>query len=232
MKWVGVLALVATATGCASMRNDVVMSDLPPDTAAYLVDNTKPDRYPSFMAAEGNIYSCRYGIHHQSREEYSPPKAVMFGALLRREIPSIDQHHVELDRFDVYHNQRLKMLSIAGTGMGGFVGNEIARVGRVNESVFTFEKLQVDRNPGTFVIPEENMVGCDTASEGEYYASQISGGHDVVVTWIELRVDSVEHRLRTYYQFQPTTKSVIASGIDDAIRMSVRAAARFIEEAR
>lgn len=211
--------------GCGALKNSVVMSEASEDLAAYVVDNTKPDDYPSELTGEGNIYSCRYGIHHQSAAEFSPPKAAIFGSILRQEIPGIEARAVVLERFDVYHNKRLRMLAIAGEGLGGGIGNGIARVGRVNEDVFTFDKLQVDINPGAFTIPEENMVGCDKAREGEYYASQISGGHDVIVTWLEFKIDSVDYKLRTFYQFQPTTKADIAAGIAEAIHMSIGAAA-------
>lgn len=229
MRVLATILAVCALTGCATIGNTVVMSDATDTLSDYLVDRTGPDNYPSFMAAEGNIYSCRYGIHHQSMEEFSPPKSVMFGSLLRKELPDISSRQVVLHRFDVYHNRRLRTLKIAGSGMGGAIGSAISDVGNVNKDVFSFEKLQVERNPGTFIIPEENMVGCDKAREGEYYASQISGGHDVIVTWLEFSVDSTEHKFRTFYQFQPPTQADVAPGIDEAIRMSIRAVAKQIQ---
>jgi len=53
------------------------------------MDTTEPDSYPGFMVAEGNIYSCRYGIHHQSQEEFDPPKAQVFATLLARNVPGV-----------------------------------------------------------------------------------------------------------------------------------------------
>lgn len=220
-----IAVLGALMSGCATLGEKVVFGDVSRDSAAYVVDATGPDDYPSSMAAEANIYSCRYGIHHQSSGQFDPPKAVVFGSILGHEIPGITTRLVVLERFDVYHNYRLRLLNVAGTGMGGAVGAAIASVGRVNEHVFTFEKLQVDMNPGSSSIPGENMVGCDNGNEGEYYASRISAGHDVVVTWLEFTVDSTALRMRTFYQFQPATKADVAAGIDEAVRMSIRAAA-------
>ena len=58
--------------GCTVMDNQVKMDELQKPTAAYLVDKTSPDKYPAFLAAEGNDLSCRYGIHHESAAEFLP----------------------------------------------------------------------------------------------------------------------------------------------------------------
>jgi hypothetical protein len=216
---VGLFAIVLV--GCASLDHKVAMTNLQQPSSHFLVDETKPDDYPSFAAGEGNIYSCRYGIHYQSADEFDPPKAEIFAALLAEQLPSIVNHNVELERFDVFLNQRLKYLHMVGRGMGGAVGEAIASVGTVNLNVYTFKKIQIDSSPGTVVHLEENMVGCDNAFEGEYYASEISGGHDVVVTWLKFRVDETTYHFKTYYQFQPADDVEATNGVAEAIRMSI-----------
>lgn len=218
--------LVTTLTvGCVNFDHKISMTDLADPVSRYVVDQTEPDDYPGHMAAEANIYSCRFGIHHQSADEFDPPKAKIFASLLASYIPGITERRVVLRRFDVYHNERLKVLNKAGKGFGGAVGIAVAQVGNVNEDVFTFKKLQIDTNPGSVVRAEENMVGCDKAREGEYYASEISGGHNVVVTWLQFDVDESAYHFRTFYQFQPQDRAAVAVGISEAIRMSIEGVA-------
>lgn len=226
-----VLALLITSAalgGCAVMDNHVSMGDVQAPAQAFVVDQTQPDDYPGFMSAEGNIYSCRYGIHFESADEISPPKAQLFAALLAKATPAITSHKVVLERFDVYYNHRLKALHGA-SAMGGVAGSMAEGAAKQNKDVFTFDKLMIDTNPDVERHPGENHVGCDDAHEGEYYPSEISGGHDVVVTWLKFTVDSRPYYFRTYYQYQPATKPEIAAGISEAIKMSINGIAPRIQ---
>ncbi len=228
MRLVSVL-VVAGISGCSSLKNNVVMPNVSAPQAEYVLDHTTSDDYPSYMVAEGNIYSCRYGIHHQSLAEFSPSKVAIFGSILRQQLPSAAQHRVVLTRFDVYHNQQLKLLRMTGSALGGVFEIYFTERASVNDGVFSSEKFQVERNPGSSSTSAEKIVGCDQAFEGEYDASQISAFHDVVVTWLVFSVDSVDYKLRTFYQFLPASKPDIAIGIEDAIRMSIQAAAMLVD---
>ncbi len=53
------------------------------------------------------------------------------------------------------------------------------------------------------------------------YPSEISGGHDVVVTWMKFTVDERPYYFRSFYQFTPEGKVMIADGIKEALQMSV-----------
>jgi hypothetical protein len=81
----------------------------------------------------------------------------------------------------------------------------------------------VNRHPG------ENQVGCDNRHEGEYYPSEISGGHDVVVTWLKFTVDNQPYYFKTFYQFQPDGKDQIMAGIREAVEMSINGIAPRIQ---
>jgi hypothetical protein len=213
-------------TGCAVMDNQVKMDNLQKPTASFLVDKSGPDSYPAFLAAEGNDLSCRYGIHHESAAEFTPPKAQVFASLLEQALPSIASHKVVLQQFDVYYNHRLKALHVLGSGgLGGVVG---ASIGAVNEgaahqnsTVFTVDKVLIDTAPEVNRHPGENQVGCDNRHEGEYYPSEISGGHDVIVTWMKFTVDERPYYFRSFYQFTPEGKPMVADGIKEALQMSV-----------
>ena len=123
------------------------MQSLPSDSR-YVVDKTKPDSYPGFLAAQGNDMSCRYGIHYQTAKEFSPPKAKMFAALLAQDLPSITSHRVVLERFDVYENNRLHALHAVGAAMGGgLISAALESAAHQNKNVFTTDKLIVDTRP-------------------------------------------------------------------------------------
>jgi hypothetical protein len=225
----------AVLAGCSTLDHPVSMAEVAPPAQKFVTDNTKPDDYPGYLAGEGNDFGCRYGIHHQATADFDPPKAQVFAALLARARPEILSHQVVLDRFDVYLNRRLHMLHILGSGgVGGAVGAAIGQANegaaRQNASVFAVDKLILDTDPETNRHPGQNQVGCDNQHEGEYYPSEISGGHDVVVTWLRFSVDGKPYHLRTFYQFQPEfDKARIAAGIKEAMTLSVQAVAPRIE---
>lgn len=215
--------------GCASLQNNVTMQGLPSDSR-YVVDKTKPDSYPGFLAAEGNDMSCRYGIHYQSAKEFSPPKAQVFAGLLAQDLPAITSHKVVLEQFDVYENHRLNALHAVGAMFGGgLIGATLESAAHQNKDVFTTDKLIVDTKPGVDRHPKENQVGCSNRGEGEYYPSEISGGSDVVVIWLKFSVDDHPYAFRTYYQFQPAGREQVAAGIKDAIELSVNAIAAQVQ---
>jgi hypothetical protein len=228
------LACAIAMGGCAAMDHKVILADLQQPSQPFVVDRTQPDSYPGFLGGEGNDLSCRYGIHHQSANEFSPPKAQLFAGLMTQALPSITSHKVVLERFDVYFNHRLHALHTLGAGgLGGTLGDAIReaneRAAHQNITVFTFDKLLIDTNPDVDRHPGENQVGCDNRHEGEYYPSEISGGHDVVVTWLKFSVDGHPYDFRTYYQFQPEGKDNVIAGIKDALQMSVQGIAPRIQ---
>lgn len=217
--------------GCASLDRPVAMTDLQAPAQQYLSDQTAPDDYPGFLAGEGNDFSCHYGIHFETREEFSPPKVQLFTDLLAQDLPAITSHKVVLERFDVYYNYRLKLLHRLGqSGIGGAIGYSLDESAALqNMGVFTYDKLLVDTKPEVDRYPGKNQVGCDNAHEGEYYPSEISGGFDVVVTWLKFTVDGQPYEFRTFYQFQPQDKPATLAGIDEAIRVSVQGVAQKIQ---
>lgn len=224
------VAATAVLSGCATLQHPVAMTGLQRPALDYVVDESKPDDYPGFLAAEGNIYSCRYGIHYETPAEFHPPRAQMFADLLASSLPGITTHHVVLKRFDVYFNERLGRLNVAGGLIGGLVGAAIAQSGEINKNVFTFQKIIMVSNPLQVKHnPKEHQVGCDNAHEGEYYASEITGGNDVVVTWLSFDVDDLPYRFESYYQFQPDSTAKMSAGISEAMRMTIEGAASKVD---
>jgi len=221
--------LMSGVTGCATMSHSVKYEQLDASSGAYVQDETKPDAYPGFLAAEGNIYSCRYGIHHQSREEFEPPKAEVFAKLMAKHQPTVTSRRVVLQRFDVYYNHRLKALgtgtAAAGGAVGGAVGATIQSSGQsaaaVNRDVFTFKKIVIDPDPLRKQDATEHWVGCDDEHEGEYSARTVSGGSDVVVTWLQFTIDGTPYHFRSFYQFQPEKQGDVEAAIAAAVALTV-----------
>ena len=208
-----VLALVACMSGCATIDMTVSMPDLDKANISFLTDKTPPESNKTYVnSGSSNIFSCRYGILQQTAHEFVPPKAQMFGALLAKSTPAITKHKVVLTRFDVYTNLKLSTLQRAGMGMGGLIGGAIAQGAEdktKTSHVFSFQKLIVDTDPlNDRLRPNETVVGCENAHEGEYYASDINPGYDAIVTWISFTVDEVPYLFKTLYQIQsPPTLS-------------------------
>lgn len=230
--WLSFLVLgVLGLSGCAALNDPVTMGDLQAPAQQFLADQTQPDDYPSFMAGEGSDFSCRYGIHFETKDEFSPPKAQLFADLLAQDLPAITSHKVVLQRFDVYYNMRLKLLhDLGNTGLGGIIGSTMAeQAAYQNMGVLVFDKLIMDTNPEVDRHPGENQVGCNNAHEGEYYPMEISGGFDVVVSWFKFTVDGRPYEFRTFYQVQPQDKAARLAGIDEAIRMSVQGISKRIQ---
>lgn len=214
-----ILMLLLPVTGCVSLP-PLAMSDLNAEDGSYVVDSTGKDRYPPFGAAEGNIYSCRAGIRHIGFERFVPPKAATFGALMVKARPEVASRRVVLEQFDVYQNYRLRSLS--GTrAMGGAVFAAVAGAAdKKNNKASDLENFSIRENPGEGRWKTgENQVGCDGRGEGEYYASEANGGHDVIVTWLKFTVDGTPYHFRSAYQYQfdeSTSKTA-----DDKVRVAI-----------
>ena len=229
--WRCCLALCAAllASGCMPQRM-VKMSPAPGAVASFVKDSTQAGKYPASGAGELNIYSCRYGIAMQADAEFDPPKARMFELLLAEALPGIEGRNVVLHRFDLYDNQRLKLLAMAGSGMGGIIGHSIAASAhRASGSRFVLDRLIVHVDPDQGYVPEdENPIGCNGRGEGEYFASEISAGHSVLVTWLRFDVDGTQYHLRTFYQHQSESAVQLQDAKLDALRLSIHAAAEQI----
>jgi hypothetical protein len=230
MRYLLILMAVTLVAGCMPARQ-VAFDNIDPAFGEFVEDRTEPSTYPAFAAAEGNIYSCRYGISMVREDEFIPPKAQLFGSLLAHELPGIEHERVVLHRLDVYNNAQLRTRHLAGQYMGGFIGHTVSRRAReAGGDHFISDRMLVDSDPANFEAPEgENAVGCDDRGEGEYYASMIGSGYSALVTWMRFDVDNFPFHIRTFYQHQSEDLDELAKAKREAMGYSVRAAAREIE---
>ncbi|HET9033308.1 MAG TPA: hypothetical protein VFN25_10425, partial [Dokdonella sp.] len=127
-------------------------------------------------------------------------------------------------QFDVYRNYRLRSLS--GTrAMGGAIFTAVAGAAdRKNSKALDLERFAIRSDPGDGRWnPDENQVGCDGRGEGEYYASEVNGGSDVVVIWLKFAVDDKLYSFRSAYQyhFDEAASLTGEDKIKEAIEMTI-----------
>ncbi|MBS0516220.1 MAG: hypothetical protein JSS16_12205 [Proteobacteria bacterium] len=220
------------ASGCApqtTIKLDASSSKVEP---SYVRDETLADHYPSFVAGEGNIYSCRYGIHAYAKNEFNPPKNEMFARLLAKEKPSMVSRDVRLKRFDVYRNYRVRLLKAAGHSIGGVVVPDQA------------QKLEAQQNPNapalTFSLQQnpgngrgsatENQIGCDGVSEGEYFPSQVAPENDAIVIWLSFTIDGIPYEFRSMLQFGYVSSAANDRAVSYAIDETLQAVAKKLSD--
>ncbi len=216
-RWVGMVALLLLS-GCSGLHREVVMSALPPSlSVGFVTDATQPDDYPAFLAGEGNTYSCRFGIHHMKRDEFTPPKEQIFEVLLAKELPEVKTRRVILERFDVYQNGQLAMrraaTDIVVSQYGGW--KYILPNAPANERALLETNPQVPAPKGTW------MVGCEDNAEGAYNGAYAQRGHNVIVTWLAFRIDGAPFVFRSNYQHKAKDKAELSQVIDRALRATI-----------
>ena len=237
MKVIVVLVLSAAICGC-SINYNMEMKGLTLPEQPFVINKLKEDSYPGYMAAEGNIYSCRYGIHYMTSKEMSPPKHEIFASLLAKYKPGVENKSVTLNRFDVYYNQRLRDLSTAapaaGGALGGIIGasvsSSISAHAASQHGSFVYEDMHVEVKPEDIPIDEnKKYVGCKGRGEGEYPVGVVSKGHDVVVTWLNFEIEEKTYSFKTYYQTQLDESGGVPNAVRVAIDKSIKTISNMIE---
>ncbi|WP_152982485.1 hypothetical protein [Stenotrophomonas humi] len=220
-KWASIVGLGILLNGCAAnLRRDLVVPNLAQPAAPFVVDATTQDEKRAFLAAEGNIYSCWYGIHQLSQKEFTPPKAKMFESMLAGAVPEVVTHRVVLERFDVFHNVQGNLSRSARTAASAVLymnpANYIVRVDP-SES-FWFERDPYARRGG-------RAVGCMEGEDGSYFERDVITGHAVIVVWVKFRVDDVPFAFKSYYQHQAIDKASVAQATDVALKETMQGVA-------
>lgn len=216
-------------SGCAVTPKITITGLTSPKS--FLISELSEVDYPGFMAGAGNIYSCRYGIHYKEPNEFTPPRDVIFSGLMYKNIPNIENHKLKLTQFDIYYNNRLKLLHAFGKVFsGGVAGDMATQAAKRGHYGFMDKNFLIDSIPQSFPFKTEEVVaGCDNANEGEYYPSRVTGGHDVIVGWYKFTIDGKPYHFRTLYQFQPETKEDVGAGFTTSIKKSIEAIAKQIK---
>jgi hypothetical protein len=222
--------ITALAAGCTSQPKRMVFLDDAASGPAFVRSELPPDRYPSFMAAEGNIYSCRYGIRLLKSADFEPPKTQLFERVLAESMPAVAENDVVLKRFDVYYNWRLRLLGFVGSSaMGAIVTVPARSASRQNKDVWTDETFHVELVGDSSGSQRGNQVGCDDAGEGEYFAGEVRGGHDVIVTWLRFAIDEQDYHLRSFHQFVYAGEDSVLQNAIAAVLRTIRSVPALVE---
>lgn len=203
MRLLSIVGASLIVSAC-SVGPEISIKEIPASFRSAINADITADNYPAFMAAEGNIYSCRYGIGLVTGEKFSPAKEHIFAAYIKKFRPDINVSQIKLTQVDIYFNQRLQLLDMAGASViGGAVGAAISNQARSNQTGISDRKLRLyDLVTTDYVVPGENAIGCDGNEEGEYYASRVTGGSSVIVSWFSFEYGGKFHRYRTTYETQ------------------------------
>lgn len=226
-----ILLLPLLISGCTTLQK-VDMSDLPSADREFVTSKIEADNYPGFLTGEGNIYSCRYGIHYMREKEFEPSKSQIFSGLLTKYLPESSGHEVTLNRFDVYYNWRLRALEAAGPAvgaalggvLGAAIGSEISNSANQKQGTFVFEDLVIELDPENIPVDEDaRYVGCKGKHEGDYKVGLVSGGHDVVITWLNFNIGAQKYSYKTYYQTQLDESGGMPQSVEAALEKTFAA---------
>ena len=170
-----------------------------------------------YHTGAGIVESCGYGINPVRSENFRPSKEHLFASLMKKHNSDIDSSQITIKRFDVYHNERLQLL---GTGVV---------TDRTPEPDSSKTKLILYRLAGDS-MPEldESAVGCNGTNEGEYYASRVIEGSEVIVSWIHFSYEGKDHHFRSTYQFRPKSDhvNIVNHAVAEALDASMKQIAR------
>lgn len=225
-----VLSLIGACSlfSACTVGPDVSIKEVPASYRSTIQNNMSADDYPSFMAGAGNIYTCRYGINFLASDKFTPPKEHVFAAYLTKHRPDVNLSQVKLKRFDLYHNQRLELLDKAGSSViGGAVGAAISANALSHQTGFSDKKLRLyDLTQSGYTVAGENAVGCDGRREGEYYASRVTGGSNVIVSWFDFEYAGKQHSYRTTFEFQNEGSGIMNEYVQEAVATAMESSIR------
>lgn len=176
-------ALTLVMCGCASLPVAQIPTVAIPQADKVLFEDQRvsPSAGP-FLFAEGNVYSCHYGIKKIGDGAMQPDRMTALHSYLdNRVFKDGKPHTVIVTRFDIYWNQHVT----GERGVFGLAGEAISSSGYV--------------------------IGCKGAEEGEYYSSEVpspeyyaSGtpgkfNYSAIVIYLRSKIDGQEYNVRTVY---------------------------------
>ncbi|MGE5624084.1 MAG: hypothetical protein ACM3ZT_00895 [Bacillota bacterium] len=209
-KLVPVALLISIAlTGC-SVAFPMVHIDSPPlpsNDRTTFIDKRIIDNPPAFLAGEGNIYSCHYGIRRVDDNAFDPPRMVLLHAYLANQILTDSQPHIAtLYRFEIYWNGHL-IAERGGTAAAtaGLAGMSGAGGGTRTAALAVAAGSGPSVQPGA--LPGDTLVGCENSQQGEYYYREAPDPDSrPIVTYIDIDVDGKDYKIRHLHPMVPEDK--------------------------
>lgn len=197
------ILFMAVLSGCSINPPQTLGLPGQPQGSAFVKDNRQALNYPGFLAGEGNIYSCHYGIAYLGKDLLTPDPLSILEYHLAQHHPDIATRNVTLNRFDIFYNWKEPLMGVAKNAAAG------ALTGATGDS------WTARQGPMTGPV-----IGCEDEELGEYYRSEVPIGNPAMVTYLELVVDDRSVKIRNVspietYEMLP--KNALAPLIDDAI---------------
>lgn len=172
------VALTAVVCGCASLPVAQIPTVAIPQTDKVVFeDKTVSPNAGPYMFAEGNIYSCHYGIKKIGSGAMQPNRMVLLHSYLDNQIFKGSQSHTAIvNRFDIYWNRDVALRYHAGVPFA-FAGDLAASA-----------------------ATSGLIIGCKDAEEGEYYSSEVpSKDYSAIVIYLNILIDNQRYKIRTVY---------------------------------
>ena len=180
-----------------------------------VIDERSPKEDPSYLANEGNIYSCNFGIKRVKEGETAPERLEYLKNYLSAKLPQEKISALTVERFDIYVNIQAQVKhaapSFAASG---------ALAGAVNGAV---HEIATHMGP---------VIGCAGESAGEYWQSEASGSYIVAVTFLEGNIDGKEFKVRSvnpekqgaipYQHWDAFMSETINNTIDQLVSIALR----------
>lgn len=169
------LALVLTSAISGCSINPPQNLSLPGNSqnSSFVTDNRQELDYPSYMAGEGNIYSCHYGIAYYSDELLNPKPISILEHHLIENYPELRKSNISVNRMDIFYNWKEPLMQVAKRSVAGALTGSTGHTWVAKEGPIQAE-----------------VIGCEDESLGEYYRSEVPVGHAAMVTYLDMIVDS------------------------------------------
>lgn len=144
-----------------------------PQSNSFVTDDREDLDYPGYMAGEGNIYSCHYGIAYFEDELLNPKPISILEHHLIQNHPEISKNNVSVNRFDIFYNWKEPLMQVAKHSVAGALSGVTGNTWVAKEGPL-----------------EGEIIGCENENLGEYYRSEVPVGYAAMVTYLDLNVDS------------------------------------------
>lgn len=190
--------VTVVVAGCSTLPVAQMSAASPPvnNNVKFIDERTSPSAGP-FMFAEGNIFSCHYGIKKIGPKAMQPDRMALLHSYLANQIFSGAQEHTAVvKRFDIYWNQDVALRHQAGL--------PFALAGEAAASAAT----------------SGVVLGCKNAEEGEYYSAEVPpGNYSAIVVYLRVVLDGQTYNVRTAQPLleDSTTKSQWPAALADAV---------------
>lgn len=201
--------LIVLTSACATKQ----VANLDPHFSAELVsfkviDQRAPEISNSFLTKTGNIYSCHYGIYLIENNQIAPERLDYFVHVLNKNgADTLNGKTLKVERFTIYRNVNVETMRGATFGiLGGAVGGgAIASATDKTSDGIPLASADWDTagNPTDKNSKPSNLIGCEEAYSGSYWASELKGGVAPFILYLDASIDNTSYKLR---MVQPTTQ--------------------------